>query len=58
MTVINVYTKKSVPFKVLSNGEIQICSPDPVDNEDTCEVVNGNIFYEHSQDYGKVPERV
>lgn len=53
-TIMNKETHLSVPFAMLSNGEIQIKSSNPKDNEDTCVVMLGNIFYEHSVDYRKV----
>lgn len=53
-TIWNKDTCLSVPFAVLPNGEIQIKSSNPKDNEDTCIVLLGNIFHEYSIDYQKV----
>jgi len=51
VTVINKYTRKPVPFRYLPNGEIQIISTDPRNNEDTCIVTATIKFYEYSLDY-------
>lgn len=58
INVINKFTKRSVPFVVLKNGEIQIVSADPSNNEDTCIVVTREVFDFYSHDYNGVPERI
>lgn len=52
LTVINILTGKSVPFFYRKNsGEIMINSIYPEDNEDTCIVHVGDVFYEYSWDW-------
>ncbi len=58
LTVINKHTRKAVPFVQLPNGEIQIVSTDPANNEDTCIVTLANIFYEFSGDFVQYHERI
>ncbi len=58
ITVVNKYTGVDVPFRILDNGEIHIVSTNPKDNEDTCRVIIGNVFYPNSHDFNAQYKRI
>jgi hypothetical protein len=58
LTIISVFSGRSVPFSILANGEIQIKSSNPLDNDENCIVHVGTVFYEYSIDFQRKYGRV
>ncbi len=50
ITILNWFTKQSVPFRFGEGGEIIITSSNPSDTDESCVVHAGDLFYEHSMD--------